>query len=316
MNRRRAVPLPGAGLGTPHTPRHGSRPRAFRKARHRPRLKARRLALNAVATLVFLVTVFPVFWMVSTAIKPNGEIFTTSPHWVPSQPTLSHFRTVLSGVLTPGIGYGTLLRNSLIVALATVLIGSVLGLLAAVAVVRFRFRLRAAFLVLLLVVQMVPQEALLIPLFLQAKRLDLLNELTGLIVLYVGFSLPFTIWMLRGFVAAVPRELEEAAAIDGASSRTVFWRILFPLVAPGLVATGIFAFITAWNEFVIAFTFNFLDQSKYTLPVALEFYFGRGGNEWGAIMAASTLLTVPVAVFFLIVQRRMVSGLVAGAVKG
>lgn len=276
----------------------------------------RRAVLPVTAGLVFLVSVFPVFWMVSTAVKPNDEIFTTSPRWLPAQPTSGHFETVLSGVLTPGIDYWTLLRNSVIIALATVVIGSVLGLLAAAAVARFRFRFRATFLVMLLVVQMVPQEALLIPLFLQAKRLDLLNELTGLIVVYVGFSLPFTIWMLRGFVAAVPKELEEAAAIDGASPFTTFWRVLFPLVAPGLVATGIFAFIMAWNEFVIAFTFNFLDQSKYTLPVALEFYFGRGGNEWGAIMAASTLLTLPVVAFFLAVHRRMVSGLVSGAVKG
>lgn len=278
--------------------------------------RVRRALLPVTAILVFLVTVLPVFWMASTAVKPNDEIFTAEPHWLPSRPTTEHFQTVLSGVLTPGIGYGTLLRNSVIVALATVVAGSLLGLLAATAVARYRFRLRATMLVLLLVVQMVPHEALLIPLFLQAKRLDLLNALSGLIIVYVGFSLPFTIWMLRGFVAAVPKELEEAAAIDGASAATTFWRVLFPLVAPGLVATGIFAFITAWNEFVIAFTFNFLDQGKYTLPVALEFYFGRGGNEWGAIMAASTLLTLPVVGFFLAVQRRMVSGLITGAVKG
>jgi N,N'-diacetylchitobiose transport system permease protein len=127
--------------------------------------------------------------------------------------------------------------------------------------------------------------------------------------------LPFAIWMLRSFVAAVPRELEEAAAIDGAGQVQVFWRILFPLVAPGLVATSIFSFITAWNEFIFALTLIQAD-GLYTMPVALRYFFGRDATEWGSIMAASTLMTVPVILFFLAVQRRMVSGLVAGAVKG
>jgi N,N'-diacetylchitobiose transport system permease protein len=145
--------------------------------------------------------------------------------------------------------------------------------------------------------------------------MDMLNSLAGLIAVYVGFALPFGIWMLRGFVAAVPRELEEAAALDGAGPLRIFFRVLLPLVAPGLVATSVFSFITAWNEFLFAFTF-LKDQNKATLPIMLQFFFGRSGNDWGPIMAASTLLTLPVVAFFLLVQRRMVSGLVAGAVKG
>jgi ABC-type glycerol-3-phosphate transport system permease component len=280
----------------------------------------RRGLLNAIGLAVFAVSVFPVFWMVSTAFKPNEEIFSTTPRPLPTHPTFDHFDFVLGGGIA-GVPFWTYFANSLLVALATVLVAAVFALLAATAVARFRFRLRTSFLVLLLVVQMVPLEALVIPLFVMLRRtsdalpLDLLNSLTGLVVVYVGFTLPFSIWMLRGFVAAVPRELEEAAAIDGAGPVRTFYRILLPLVAPGLVATSIFAFITAWNEFILAFTF-LDDQTKYTLPIALQFFFGRSGNQWGPIMAASTLLTLPVIVFFLAVQRRMVSGLVAGAVKG
>ena len=275
----------------------------------------KRLALNAAGLMVFAVAVFPALWMIGTAFKPTREIFSTTPRPVPADPTLEHFTDVLTGDLIPGTPFWQFLTNSAVVATFTVVISSLLALLAATAVARYRFRFRTTALILLLVVQMVPLEALVIPLFVMMRRLDLLNSLAGLVVTYVGFSLPFAIWMLRTFVAAVPVDLEEAASIDGAGPWQTFWRILFPLVAPGLVATSIFSFITAWNEFVFALTFM-SDQDGYTLPIALSFFFGRDTTDWGAVMAASTLLTVPVVVFFLAVQRRMVGGLVSGAVKG
>jgi N,N'-diacetylchitobiose transport system permease protein len=207
-------------------------------------------------------------------------------------------------------------RNSLTVTLATVLIASLVSLLASVAVARFHFRLRASFLVMLLIVQMIPAQALIIALFLDFKRLNLLENLLGLIIVYSAQALPVSIWMLRNFVATIPRELEEAAAIDGATGFRIFWRILFPLVAPGLVATSIFAFITAYNEFIVALTFLGQAHSDYTLPIYVTYFFGRGGAQWGPIMAASTMYTVPVIIFFLIVRRRLVGGLTAGAVKG
>ncbi|WP_229691100.1 carbohydrate ABC transporter permease, partial [Sphaerisporangium melleum] len=248
------------------------------------------------------------------AFKPNDEIFTTRFIPFPLAPTMEH----VSRVLTRGIAGHSVWRyllNSAVVALGTVLAGSVVALLAATAVARFRFRFRTTFLILLLIVQMIPAEALLIPLFLMVRRLGLYDQLLGLVVVNVGFTLPFAIWMLRTFVAAVPKELEEAAAIDGAGRLVTFWRVLFPLVAPGLVATSIFSFITAWNEFVFALTL-INDQGGYTMPVALGFFTSQRSTDWGGIMAASTLMTIPVIVFFLLVQRRMVSGLVAGAVKG
>jgi len=278
------------------------------------RRRVRKGVLNTAGIMVFLVAVFPVFWMVSTAFKPNTEIFSTTPKPLPSHPTLDHFDLVLNGGIASN-SFWVYFRNSIFLALVTVLVSGLLALMAATAVARYKFRFRTTFLIMLLIVQMVPLEALVIPLFLDLKRIDLLNSLPGLVIVYSGFAIPFAIWMLRGFVAAVPKELEEAAQIDGAGPVRTFFRVLLPLVAPGLVATSIFSFITAWNEFIFAYTF--LDDSdKYTLPIMLQFFFGRSGNAWGPIMAASTLLTIPVIIFFLVVQRRMVSGLTAGAVKG
>ena len=254
--------------------------------------------------------------MISTAFKPSQEIYSLTPSLVPAHPTLGNFRAVISGQVS-GIGSVWLFfRNSLLVTLATVLLASLVSLLASVAVARFRFRLRSSFLVMLLIVQMIPAQALIIALFLDFKRLNLLQNLLGLIIVYSAQALPVSIWMLRNFVATIPKELEEAAAIDGASGFRIFWRILFPLVAPGLVATSIFAFITAYNEFIVALTFLGQAHSDYTLPIYVTYFFGRGGAQWGPIMAASTMYTIPVIIFFLFVRRRLVGGLTAGAVKG
>jgi N,N'-diacetylchitobiose transport system permease protein len=280
------------------------------------RRRAGAAGLNGFALIIALVTLFPIFWMVSTAFKPSAEIYSLTPSLLPSHPTLGNFSQVISGQAA-GIGpVWVFFRNSLAVTLATVLVASVISLLASVAVARFRFRLRSAFLIMLLIVQMIPGQALIIALFVDFDRLNLLGSLVGLIVVYSAQALPVSIWMLRNFVATVPRGLEEAAAIDGASAWVIFWKILFPLVMPGLVATSIFAFITAYNEFIVALTFLGQSHAAYTLPIYVRYFFGRGGAEWGPIMAASTLYTIPVLVFFMIVRRRLVGGLVAGAVKG
>jgi N,N'-diacetylchitobiose transport system permease protein len=277
--------------------------------------RSRKIILNAVGAGVAVVTLFPIFWMISTAFKPATEIYSLTPHPLPAHPTLSNFREVIDGSVI-GMPYWTFLRNSLVVTLISVALSSMIALLAAVAVARFRFRFRTTYLILLLIVQMLPQQALVIALFLDFRRVNLLDSLVGLILLYTAFALPVTIWMLRNFVAAVPRELEEAAAIDGAGPVRAFWRVLLPLVAPGLVATSVFAFIFAWNEFVFALTFLGTDQAKFTLPIYVTYFYGRGSADWGAIMAASVLFTIPVMIFFLLMQRRLRTGLIAGAVKG
>jgi ABC-type glycerol-3-phosphate transport system permease component len=310
-----ATDLPRAGTTRSTATQSRTAPRPASSGRAVKRAKT--VGLNGFGLLIALVTLFPIFWMISTAFKPSQEIFSLTPNLVPAHPTLGNFSQVISGNVTGGIGSVWLFfRNSLFVALSTVLLACLLALLASVAVARFRFRLRSTFLVLLLIVQMIPAQALIIALFLDFKSLNLLDSLTGLIVVYSAQALPVTIWMLRNFVATIPKDLEEAAAIDGASSPTIFWRILFPLVAPGLVATSIFAFITAYNEYIVALTFLGQTHQDYTLPIYLEYFFGAHGAEFGPIMAASTMYTIPAIIFFLIVRRRLVGGLVAGAVKG
>jgi N,N'-diacetylchitobiose transport system permease protein len=277
-------------------------------------VKARWLA-NLAAVLAAAVTIFPIYWMVLSALKPTGEIQTAQPRPWTWHPTLEHFRLAL-GVS----GFGRYFLNSVIVALCVVAITAVIAFLAAVALTRYRFRLRTTVLVLFLIAQMVPVEALTIPLFFEIRDLGRivpgvgLNTLGSLVLVQTAFSLPFAIWMLRGFVAAVPAALEEAALIDGASRFTILWRIVLPLVAPGLAATSVFSFITAWNDFLFAKTFIISATENQTLPAALLVFFKPDENDWGAIMAASTLMTIPVLVFFALVQRRLVSGL-GGAVK-
>jgi N,N'-diacetylchitobiose transport system permease protein len=189
------------------------------------------------------------------------------------------------------------------------------GFLAALALAKFRFYGRGAFIVLILGVQMVPLNALIIPLYIQLSRAGLTNELSGVIITYLTFVLPFTVWTLRGFMLGIPRELEEAAMVDGSTRLGAFVRILVPLVAPGLVATSIFAFVVAWNEFLIAYVF-LNDPEKQTLTVWLAGFTTQRGTDWGPLMAGATLTALPVVVFFLLIHRKIAFGLTAGAVRG
>lgn len=264
------------------------------------------LVVASLAVVVF--SLFPVFVMLSTAVDADANA--GGRGIIPSELTLGHFQRVLTETRFPDY-----LLNSLIVAGVTVVASGLLALFAAVAVARFRFSGRTKILMMILIVQMVPMEALVIPLFLQARTLGLLNSLLGLSVIYIAFSLSFAIWTLRGFVAAVPVELEEAAYLDGCTWWQMFWKVLFPLVAPGLVAVSVFSFILAWNEFIFALTFM-ADDDMYTAAVGLRTFFARGGTDWGAVMAASSIITVPVLLFFVAVQSRLSQGLMAGATKG
>ena len=264
------------------------------------------LVLASLVVIVF--SIFPVVVMLGTAVDPAANAGGRGV--IPAGISFEHFARIFSETRFPDY-----LLNSLIVAVVTVVASGLLALFAAVAVARFRFSGRTKILMMILIVQMVPMEALVIPLFLQAKTLGLLNSLLGLSVVYIAFSLSFAIWTLRGFVAAVPVELEEAAYLDGASWWQMFWKVLFPLVAPGLVAVSVFSFILAWNEFIFALTFM-ADDDMYTAAVGLRTFFTRSGTDWGAVMAASSIITVPVMIFFVAVQSRLSSGLMAGATKG
>ena len=269
-----------------------------------------RNAVKAVlVTALLIFTLFPAYWMISSAF--DAQASSGGQSLLPKEFSFKNFEFVLNDG-----GFGLFLRNSLIVAAFTVVISGIVALLASVAVARFKFKFRTAVLMMILTVQMVPLEALVIPLFVQIRDLQMLGQLAGLVVVYLAFSLPFGIWMLRGFVAAVPVELEEAAYLDGASWWRMFRSVLLPLVAPGLVATSIFSFITAWNEFIFAMTLLGGKSENYTVSIGLKAFFGLHSNDWGSIMAASTIITIPVMIFFIIVQGRLSSGMVAGAVKG
>jgi N,N'-diacetylchitobiose transport system permease protein len=266
-------------------------------------------AANATGLIVFVLFAFPVYWMVSTAVKPAGDIRTFDISLIPRTVTLENFRTAVRAA-----GFWTFLRNSLVVSASVTVLAVLVALLAATAVARFRFKGRRVYLLMILVVQMVPLEALVIPMYLTLRDADLLNVLPVLVATYMAFVLPFTVWTLRGFVSALPVELEEAAMIDGASRWGAFWRITFPLMGPGLVATAVFAFIQAWNEFILALTL--MEQDNQTLPVWLGTFKTAQGVDWGGLMAGSTLVALPVVIFAVALQGRIATGAAAGAVKG
>jgi N,N'-diacetylchitobiose transport system permease protein len=273
--------------------------------------RARQAGWNAVGIAVFVVMVFPVFWMISTAFKSNEQIVSLTPTWFPLHPTLSHFRDAIHRPF-----FWDDVKNSLIVVSVTVAISIVLAFLAAVALARYRFSGRKLFVVLVIGIQMLPQAGLIIPLYVVLARYHQVNALTGVIVTYMTFVLPFSVWTLRGFLIGIPKDLEEAAMVDGSTRLGVFIKILLPLMGPGLVATSVFAFITTWNEYIFARVL-LNDQSKQTVTVWLSYFLGSSRHtDWGALMAASTLTAIPVVVFFLLVQRRIAFGLTAGAVRG
>jgi N,N'-diacetylchitobiose transport system permease protein len=270
----------------------------------------RRFALNAGAVVFCAVWLFPVYWMVNTALKPAGDMITPTPRFLPFPLSLANFA---DAVRKPY--FVSYVANSLIVTGVVVALSIVVAFLAATALTRFRFFGRRGFLIGILVVQMIPGPALLIPLFLSLKSLNLLNTLLGLIVTYSAFVLPLTIWVLRGFLHGIPVELEEAAMVDGASRFTVIHRVLLPLVMPGIIAASVFSFIVAWNDYIYAYVVM-KDQSKYTLPVWLASFSTHIGTDYGGLIAGSTLFALPVVVFFMLIQRRLVVGMTAGAVKG
>ena len=284
--------------------------RRLPKRPFRPKRVLRRAGVNLLGLVVFAVMVFPVFWMVSTAFKPAADILTFDPKIIPTSVTLEHFENAINRPY-----FWRVARNSLIVVAAVTACSLVLAFLAALALAKFRFYGRRAFIVLIIGVQMVPLNALIIPLYILLSRAHQIDKLTGVIITYLTFVLPFCVWTLRGFLLGVPRELEEAAMVDGSTRFGAFVRILLPLVAPGLVATSIFAFIQVWNEFIIAYILLSSPENQ-TLTVWLAQFTSLRGTQWGPLMAGATLTAIPVVLFFVAVHRRIAFGLTAGAVRG
>ena len=272
-----------------------------------------RIALRVLTLFMALIWTFPVYWMVNSSLLPNVTLQSTTPTFVPIGGSFDNF-----GAVFWDAGFVKALGVSLAVTLATVFVALIVAFLGALAISRFRFRGRKSFILALLLIQMLPAEGLFIAQYKMMSGLTLLNNVVGLTILYAAAVVPFTVWMLRGFVAGVPVDLEEAGMVDGLSRTQAFLRITFPLLAPGLVASGVFAFLQAWNEFTIALVVM-TDEQARTLPLWLRGFVQASASretDWGQVMAASTVVAVPVIIFFLLVQSRMSSGLVGGAVKG
>jgi trehalose/maltose transport system permease protein len=264
--------------------------------------------------IIFIYAIFPFYWALRSAFTPDGDLFSTPIQYFPTHPTLTNFREVLSSG-----DFQRALLNSTIVAGSVTLISLGFGALAGYALGRFRFRGRNVALYLMLSMTIFPQIAILGALYKLITTFGIYNSLWALILSYMIFTLPFTVWVLTSFVRALPKDLEEAAYIDGATPFQTFYKVILPLIAPGLVTTGLLAFIAAWNEFLYALSFT-QTVDKHTVPVAIVTFTGKSGSSfqipWGQIMAATIIVTVPLIVLTLLLQRRILAGLTAGAVKG
>jgi N,N'-diacetylchitobiose transport system permease protein len=264
---------------------------------------------NIIGVVFVIVMAFPVYWVLNTAFKPSNEILQFDPTLFPHSPTFDNFVSAFNAPY-----FKQDLINGIVITVGAVIGAIVVGFLGALAIARFRFHGRKGIILVVLGVQMVPLVAVLIPLFLMMQGFGATKSLWGVTIVYVVLILPYTIWTLRGFIHGIPRELDEAALIDGCTRAQVFWRIILPLTGPGLVATSVYGFIQAWNEFIIINTFN--DQAQQNLMAWLLQNQTQRGTFWGPLMAGSILTAIPVVIFFLIIQRNIATGLTAGAVKG
>ena len=270
--------------------------------------------LNILAYLVLilalLLTILPIGWVLSTSIKPTTEIFANPPRWIPLDPTLSNYHNVLFDSSIPNA-----FKNSVLVGVMTTFIALLLGGSAGYAFARFSFRGNRVLSLFMLISQMLPLTVLMIPLYYMENEVGLVDTKLGLAIAHLVISLPLVTWMAKGYFKGIPKEIEEAAIMDGCSTMQTIIRVGLPLLKPALAATGIYAFISSWNEFALA---NVLTRStaSITVPIALNEFSSFFKVDWGSTMAAAMVITVPIIAIFMMVQKQFVEGLAAGAVKG
>jgi len=273
-----------------------------------------RIPFYLLIAIIFVYALFPFYWVVRSSFTPEVKLFQTPVHYWPSHPTLANYRGALSANF-----FTDALLNSAIVAGGVTLLSLAIGASAAFALGRFKFHGRAFIMYLMLSMTIFPQIAILGALYTTISRLHLYDHLGALVFSYLIFTLPFTVWVLTSFMRALPADLEEAAYVDGATPLQVFYKVLLPLIAPGLVTTGLLAFISAWNEYLYALSF-IQSPNHYTVPLAITSFVSKTGSAfavpWGQIMAATVIITLPLILAVLILQRRIIQGLTAGAVKG
>jgi trehalose/maltose transport system permease protein len=263
---------------------------------------------------IFVYALFPFYWVLRSSFTPEANLFQTPIQYFPAHPTLANYRGALNSSF-----FTHALLNSTLVAGAVTLLSLAIGSSAAFALGRFKFHGRSFVLYLVLSMTIFPQIAILGALYTSITKLHLYDTLGALIFSYLIFTLPFTIWVLTSFMRTLPGDLEEAAYVDGATPLQVFWKVLLPLIAPGLVTTGLLAFIAAWNEYLYALSF-IQSPNHYTVPLAITSFVSNTGSAfavpWGQIMAATVIVTLPLIILVLVLQKRIIAGLTAGAVKG
>jgi len=269
------------------------------------------LALIAAGSVVLLVIcLFPFVWMGLSSIKTLAELYTVPPRWWPDEPTIQNYAKVIFASNIPRYFF-----NSLVITLGATALALLLAVFASYGFASFEFPGKPYWQAFILIGQLLPTAAIIVPLFITLRVLGLVNTYWGMILIYMIITLPLSVWMLTSYFRAIPRELEEAAIIDGASRVSVLFRIVLPLSIPGIVAVVIYAFVTTWNEFIFALCFA-TDDSIKTLPIGLAEFSTEFNTDWGAVMAASLIMTMPIILLFLAFQKLFVGGLMAGATKG
>lgn len=275
----------------------------------------KQILINMALMLSCAIVIYPVLWVIKMALTPS-QGFALSANPFPDTVSLQNFADIMTTTDADGRWlFGRQFFNSVVISVATTILGITLATTAGYAFSRFTFPGKDAGMKAFLVSQMFPGVVMALPLYILLNKLGLLNSMTGLVLVYSTTAIPFCVWMLKGYFDTIPKDLEEAALIDGASQWTIFIKVVLPLAKPAIVVTALFSFMTAWNEFILAATF-LGDERAFTLPVALQRFVGSYNTEWGHFAAGAIIVSTPVMILFFILQKHLVGGLTAGGVKG
>jgi len=282
----------------------------MKKTYHRAKRRLKQIFIYVVTCIILIGVLFPLYWIIISSVKSDSQLFVCPPRILPSSLTIEQFVRLIKETL-----FLIYFKNSVILSLSTTLVVIIIGTLGAYSVTRFKYRGRELFTRVILLCYMYPPILLVIPLFIVMRELHLINTHIGLFLVYIAINLPFALWLLRAFFVGIPLSLDESALIDGANRMSVFIHIILPLAMPGIIATAIFTFINVWNEYVFALVMLSSTHLK-TLPVGVAALVGKTSVNWGMLMAAAVLISVPLLIFFSFLQKQLLHGIFSGAVKG